>query len=56
MMESVQRFYQTPGLSAGKLRDRLQSIQRLVPAVRNIDSEFCFNVGVKGNDLDAEKR
>lgn len=54
-MTSVLRFYQRPGLTPGRLRDKQRLIQRSFPSLLHIDSEYCFNVGISGNDPQRER-
>jgi hypothetical protein len=44
----VLHFFQRPGLSEGKLRDKLHSLKPICPDILSIDSEFCFNVEIAG--------
>lgn len=44
----VLHFFQRPGLSSSKLRDKLHSLQSCCPNVLGIQSEFCFNVETAG--------
>ena len=55
IMPEVLRFFRRPGLSPGRLRDKLSLIQRSFPSLVHIDSEYCFNVGISGNDTETRQ-
>lgn len=49
------RVYRRPGLTAGRLREKECLIERSLGDLVHVDSEYCFNVGISGNDLASEK-
>lgn len=48
MANVVVQYYQTPGLSQGKLDEKLIKLKTISENVQSIQSEFCFYIQCRG--------